>query len=213
MAKTEIETIIAKARGPLALDEATIALLSDPANLEAIERMEDALHGFKQLIGRQFIDRLRRALAEVAARQGGNWQVVETSRVETYIGLKPAGEMQLFAEDFWLVFAYSTSPGLPFAAPWLGLFTTPRAQTAIKRELYDSTRAAFRNPKRDSPADWWVQWDWVPDWPDTARPRNLALLAGESQARLAAAVASWMETQAPIVADILRRESGVGWNG
>jgi hypothetical protein len=93
------------------------------------------------------------------------------------------------------------------------LFTTPRAQAAIKRELFERIKDGYRNPKRDTPADWWVQWDWVPDWPDTARPRNLALLVGEGQDRALASIRAWFETQTPLIADVLARESGEGWSG
>ncbi|MBM3540753.1 MAG: hypothetical protein FJX51_01785 [Alphaproteobacteria bacterium] len=209
----DLESLIARAKGPLALDEATIAFLSKAETLEAVERLEDAIHAFKALVARQFLDRLRQNVAAVAKASGGRWAPLEVSRVETYLGLKPAGDLMRFADDFWLVFAYSTSPGLPFAKPWFGLFTTPRAQAAIKRELHERVRGGYKNPKRDDAADWWVQWDWVPDWPDTARPRNLALLVGEGQDRILATIRAWLESQAPIVAEVLARESGEGWSG
>ena len=187
------------------------AYLSKPETLEAVERLEAALHAFKSAVGAQLIAKLRAALQDKAARTKGHWQFVEVSRVETYLGLKPAGRMTRYAEDFWPVFAFSSSPGLPFAPPWLGIFTTPRAEARIKLELHALTRATVSNPKRDDPADWWVQWDWVPDWPDASRPRNLALLVGPAQDKLVASIAEWCAAQARTIGEILLREAGEGW--
>jgi hypothetical protein len=207
----DIEALIERAKEPMALDEATMAFLSKAETLDAVERLESAVQAFKTAIGAQLVTKLRTALRDAAARTDGHWEFIETSRVETYLGLRPAGQILRYAEDFWPVFAFSSSPGLPFTAPWLGIFTTPRADARIKRELHALTHKTVSNPKRDDPADWWVQWDWVPDWPDASRPRNLALMVGPAQDKLVASVTQWCVAQAQTIGDVLRRETGEGW--
>lgn len=194
-----------------ALDSEAIAVLSDPAVLEQIERLGGMMQAFKLRLGQQFLEQLRARLVQAAEREPEYWQFVESARVETTLGLRPDGQIGRFAEDFGLVFAFATSPGLPFAEPWVGIATNPRAHDRIKTDIFERTQSAFADAKRADPSAWWVQWARVPNWPDVSRPRNLAALVGTQRDALVDHVAGWLTGLAPAVADILRHEAGDGW--
>lgn len=194
-----------------ALDSQAIAVLSDPAVLEQIERLGGMMQAFKLQLGKQFLEQLRARLVQAAEREPEYWQFIESARVETTLGLRPDGQIGRFAEDFGLVFAFATSPGLPFTEPWVGIATTPRAHDRIKTDIFERTQSAFADAKRADPSGWWVQWARVPNWPDVSRPRNLAALVGTQRDALVDQVAGWLTGLAPAVADILRHEAGDGW--
>ncbi|MFO0997402.1 MAG: hypothetical protein U1F33_12035 [Alphaproteobacteria bacterium] len=203
--------LLTRAREGITLDDETMALFSKPETLEALDALDETIHAFTLSLGRQFLERLRERLQAYARAHADQWSYLEVVRIETVVGLKPAGQLMRFAEDYWPSLTFATSPGLPFAQPWLGIATTPRAPDRIKAEIFERTAAHFVNPKQTSPAAWWIQWDWLPDWPDVRRPRHLAYLIGEQQAALAARAADWVAGAAPHVADVLRREAGEGW--
>ena len=193
------------------LDSEAIAVLSDPATLGQVERLDGMMQAFKLRLGQQFLERLRARLVQAAERDPEHWQFVKSARVETTLGLRPDGQLGRFAEDFALVFAFATSPGLPFTEPWVGIATTPRAHDRIKADIFERTQSAFADAKRADPSAWWVQWARVPNWPDVSRPRNLAALVGARRDSLVDQVAGWITGLAPAVADILRHEAGDGW--
>lgn len=194
-----------------ALDDEAIAVLSDSTVLAQVERLDEMLQAFKLRLGQQFLDRLRARLVHAAERDPDYWQFFENARVETTLGLRPTGQIGRFAEDFALVFAFASSPGLPFTEPWVGIATTPRAQDRIKADIFERTQSAFADAKRADPSAWWVQWARVPYWPDVSRPRNLTGLIGAQRDALIDHVAGWITGLAPSVAEILRHEVGDGW--
>lgn len=194
-----------------ALDGEAIAVLSDPAVLEQVERLDGMMQAFKLRLGQQFLEQLRARLVQAAERDPEHWQFIESARVETTLGLRPTGQLGRFTEDFALVFAFATSPGLPFTEPWVGILTTPRAHDRIKADIFERTQSAFADAKSADPSAWWVQWARVPNWPDVSRPRNLAALVGTRRDSLVDQVASWITGLAPAVGDILRHEAGDGW--
>lgn len=201
-------------RGPRhegALDDEAISVLSDPAVLEQVERLDEMMQAFKLRLGQQFLERLRARLVHAAERDPEHWQFVENARVETILGLRPTAQLGRFTEDFALVFAFATSPGIPFTEPWVGISTTPRAHDRIKTDIFERTQNAFSDAKRADPSAWWVQWARVPKWPDVSRPRNLAALVGAQRDLLVDQVAGWITGLAPVVADVLRHEAGDGW--
>lgn len=208
---TRMRDLLGRARGGMTLDDETMALLSDPETLAALDSLDETVHVFTVHLGQQFLAHLRARFQAFAATHADQWSYLEVVRIETMIGLRPAGQLQRFTEDFWPSLTFATSPGLPFAQPWLGIATTPRAPDRLKAEIFERTAPLFANPKQTAPAAWWIQWDWLPDWPDVRRPRHLAHLIGEQQAALAARAGDWVANAAPHLAEVLRREAGEGW--
>lgn len=203
--------LLGGARPHTPLDEETIALLSDPAMLARFEELEEALHAFKQQLGREFLAGLRLALQARIATAKLSWTYIEEVRVETYVGLRPVGALAHEERAYWPVINFPTSPGIPFSAPWIGIATTPRSSGRFKQRVFDLTRDFFQNPKQDAPAAWWVQWDWCPDWPDATRPRNLVYLIGPEREKLVEWVADWVVSLAPVIEEALRPEAGDLW--
>ena len=208
---TRARDLLNRAREGMTLDEGTMALLSDPETLAALDTLDETVHAFTLHLGQQFLARLRDHLQAYAASHPDEWSYNEVVRIETSVGLKPSGRLLRFADDFWPTLTFATSPGLPFAQPWLGIATTPRAPERLKSEIFDHKASAFANPKQASPAAWWIQWDWLADWPDVRRPRHLVYLIGERQAEFATRAGDWIASIAPRIAEVLRREAGEGW--
>lgn len=207
----DLADLLRGTRNDGALDDEAIAILSDSAVLQQVERLDEMMQAFKLRLGQQFLERLRACLVHAAEQDAQHWQFVESARVETTLGLRPTGQLGRFAEDFALVFAFASSPGLPFAEPWVGIATTPRAHDRIKADIFERTQSAFADAKRADPSAWWVQWARVPNWPDVSRPRNLAGLVGARRDSLVDQVAGWITGLGPTVGDILRHEAGDGW--
>jgi hypothetical protein len=207
----DLADILRQTRNDNTLDDDAIVALSDPAVLEQVERLDGMMRAFKLRLGQQFLERLRARLIQAAERDPEHWQFMESARVETTLGLRPTGQLGRFSEDFGLVFAFATSPGLPFAEPWVGIATNPRAHDRIKTDIFERTETTFADAKRADPSAWWVQWARVPNWPDVSRPRNLAGLVGSQRDQLVDQVAGWITGLAPVVGDILRHEAGDGW--
>jgi hypothetical protein len=207
----DLADLLRRTRKDGVLDDEAIAVLSDSDVLEQVERLDKMMQAFKSRLGQQFLERLRAKLVHYAEREPEHWQFVESARVETTLGLRPTGQLGRFTEDFALVFAFASSPGLPFGEPWVGIATTPRAHDRIKADIFERTQNAFADAKRADPSAWWVQWARVPNWPDVGRPRNLAGLVGARRDALVDHVANWITGMAPAVADILRHEAGDGW--
>lgn len=207
----DLADILRRSKSESTLDDEAIALLSNPQALDQVERLEEMMQAFKLRLGQQFLERLRARLVHAAERTPDYWQFVESARVETTLGLKPTGQIARFVDDFALVFAFASSPGLPFAEPWVGIATTPRAPDRIKADIFEHTQRAFADAKRADPSAWWIQWARVPDWPDVSRPRNLAGLVGVRRDALVDQIAGWITDLTIPVSDILRHEAGDGW--
>lgn len=195
----------------LPLDEETIALFSEQRTLERIEEIEAALHAFKAHLGHCLKDGLRARLEDKIATAGLSWRCFEEVRVETAIGLRPVGPLAHPERDFWPVFNYQTSPGIPFAPAWIGISTTPQSSENLKRMIFERTAEFFETPKLSAPSSWWVQWDFMSYWPNVERPTGLSGFTGTEGEALVERIAGWLIDLVPVIEGSIEPEAGDLW--
>ena len=105
----EFKDLLGAGRPLTPLDEETIALLSDPAMLARVEELEESLHAFKRQLGQEFLDGMSRALQARIEGGGLSWTYMEEVRVETFVGLRPAGALAHDERAFWPVMNFANA--------------------------------------------------------------------------------------------------------
>lgn len=205
------DDLLSGAKPLLPLDDETIARFSERRTLLRIEEIEAALHAFKGHLAREISVSLRRRLDEKIAEAGLSWKSFEEVRVETAIGLRPVGPLAHAERDFRPVLNHQASPGVPLAPAWIGIATTPQSSERLKRLIFERTASVFEAPNLSAPSSWWVQWNWMSDWPNSNRPSDLTGFTAEAGEALVERIADWLIALAPIIESCIEPPAGDLW--